>query len=699
MKKVFYVLGTIVVAALTFTACNREELDTPEQSGFTHTVKINATYGIDTKTAIVEGADQASFVWSADDAGRFTVKENDMTGTNVQLALTNENATGVLSATFASEEADSYVYSAYLVGSGNTTASGSPKIPASQTPTESSYDPDADILVAKSLTFNAPQTELNMQFARPVVINKMTLKGLTAGETVSTVVISGGETQIVGYYNISSGKWSGQGTDITLDVNRTVPTSGELVLYFVTMPAERVTLTVTATTSENIYSKTFTKTINFVENQVTVFGVNNLTKTQKKDYSGTYVLTNSDGTKMAKKWEGGNNIPAADVALEEGVIYYNPDVVTLSEAQITITRITDPESDYYNMYTMVQNGMYLYAASSESNFLKGEEDADVNAYWEVSEADGEWSIVASKSKNRNNLRNNGNIFSCYTSGQNPVALYDVKNVKTTPVISGLDKVALESDAVDVWTELNANIAFNNDVKTVTASAYTDETCTTSCSWLSANVDGTVVYKVTANETGAERTAYIKIIATNEDGRSVSKIVEVTQNFAGAVTVYYQKVNSLTAGKTYLLVADGYAMGHPTSSATIAGTKVTISDNKIQQTTSTQNLEFIIDKCTVENFTSYYTLGFDNSGTTNYVYATSASATKFNKTNSPVYNGNGTGCWEFTSADGFAGGTFLISNVAYSSSNRAILQNSGTFGFYASSNKAYYAVDLYELLDN
>lgn len=698
MKKVFYVLGTIVVAALTFTACNREELDTPEQSGFTHTVKINATYGIDTKTAIVEGADQASFVWSADDAGRFTVKENDVTGTNVQLALTNENATGVLSATFASEEADSYVYSAYLVAPNNKTSGGSPKIPASQTPTESSYDPDADILVAKSLTFDTQQTELNMQFARPVVINKMTLKGLTAGETVSTVAISGGETKIIGYYSISTGIWEGQGTDITVDVNRTVPTSGELVVYFVTMPAEGVTLTVTATTSESIYTKTFTKTINFVENQVTVFGVSNMNKTQKKDYSGTYVLTNVAGTKMANKWDG-NNIPAVDVTSEEGVIYYDPDVVTLTEAQITISRITDSESEYYNMYTIVQNGKYLYAASSDNNYLKGEDEPDENAYWEISERNGEWSIVASKSKNRNNLRNNGSIFSCYASGQNPVALYDVKNVKTTPVISGLDKVALESDAVDVWTELNANIAFNNDVTTVTASAYDDEACTISCSWLTTDIDGTVVYMVTANETGAERTAYIKIIATNEDGRSVSKIVEVTQNFAGAVTVYYQKVNSLTAGKTYLLVADGYAMGHPTSSATIAGTKVTISDNKIQQTTSTQNLEFIIDKCTVENFTSYYTLGFDNSGTTNYVYATSASATKFNKTNSPVYNGNGTGCWEFKSADGFAGGTFLISNVAYSSSNRAILQNSGTFGFYASSNKAYYAVDLYELLDN
>ena len=682
MKKVFYVLGTIVVAALTFTACNREELDTPEQSGFTHTVKINATYGIDTKTAIVEGADQASFVWSADDAGRFTVKENDVTGTNVQLALTNENATGVLSATFASEEADSYVYSAYLVAPNNKTSGGSPKIPASQTPTESSYDPDADILVAKSLTFDTQQTELNMQFARPVVINKMTLKGLTAGETVSTVAISGGETKIIGYYSISTGIWEGQGTDITVDVNRTVPTSGELVVYFVTMPAEGVTLTVTATTSESIYTKTFTKTINFVENQVTVFGVSNMNKTQKKDYSGTYVLTNVAGTKMANKWDG-NNIPAVDVTSEEGVIYYDPDVVTLTEAQITISRITDSESEYYNMYTIVQNGKYLYAASSDNNYLKGEDEPDENAYWEISERNGEWSIVASKSKNRNNLRNNGSIFSCYASGQNPVALYDVKNVKTTPVISGLDKVALESDAVDVWTELNANIAFNNDVTTVTANAYSDETCTTSCSWLSADVDGTVVYKVAANNTGSERTAYIEIIATNSDGRSVSKIVEVIQRFAGAEVVTYSLFSGDLTEGDYIIYYSGKAMKNTIASNRFEYVEVTPVDNKI--TNPDASIVWHIapngDYWTIYN-TSVEKFACGN-GTKNQ-------ATLYASEN---YNNNGQGLWTVTVDEGVY--DFVNKRNTDAGAN-ANLRNNGTYGFACYSASTGGKLSLYKL---
>lgn len=567
MKNTVKFISIIALAATAFVACSKTEVDVKD-STFTHRVSIHASQ-VETKTAINEGADAASFVWSADDASRFVVKENNVIGTEVDLALSNSNKTATLSATFATEPADEYVYSAFMAANLTGNASSSdrkPKIPATQNPTASSFDPDADILVAKSLTFNTTQDELNMQFARPVVINKMTLKGLTAGETVSSVVISGGDKKIVGYYTPDSQSWDGQGADLTVNVNRTVPSSGELVVYFVTMPVEGVTLTVTATTSENIYSKTFTKTINFVENQVTVFGVSNLTKTEKVDYSGTYVLTNANGTKMANKWNNGNNLPTINVTFEDGVIYYDPDALTLSEAQISVTRITDPESDYYNMYTLVQNGLYLYAASSSGNQLKAKEDVDVNAYWEVSKTtDGEWSIVASKSDNRNILRFNSTLFSCYgntDTGNAPVLFKVDDNVKTTPVIhSSTNKITLESDAVNTWTEFNAGIAFNNEPADITVNAYDDEACTVSCTWLSVDLDGTVVYKVTANNTDAERTAYVKVIATNKEGKSASMVLEVRQNYAGAVLETWtliDKIENLTEGDYIMCaVVNGY----------------------------------------------------------------------------------------------------------------------------------------------
>lgn len=176
---------------------------------------------------------------------------------------------------------------------------------------------------------------------------------------------------------------------------------------------------------------------------------------------------------------------------------------------------------------------------------------------------------------------------------------------------------------------------------------------------------------------------------------VSEVGDIT--VSGAVDKYYKKVTSIIAGGTYLIVAGNYAMAHPTGSATITGTSVTIAEEGILQNTETQELEFVIDKCTVEGFTDNYTIAFSVDDKTSYVYAVADNSTKFNKTDNPVYKNKGTGVWTFTSTNDYAGGGFLVENVEYSSSNRAILQNgSGTFGFYAKTNTKYYAIDLYKL---
>lgn len=694
MKKILRVFSLIAVTAI-IASCADNKIEAPVKE-FTHTVLIHAGQP-STRTLINEGISEATFKWSTDDDSRFYLTETGKAGTGIAIASTDEYATVALSATFTQESAPAeYTYAGFL--SKNRTGTPYPKIPTAQTSTATSYDPNADILIAKPVTFGSAQDELSLQFARPVVINKMTLKGLDEGETISSILVSA-DKDITGYYNTSTNAWSGQSSEITISTSQTVPASGQVTVYFVTMPVDDATLTVTVTTGNYIYSKTFTSTINFVQDQVTRFGVASLSRVSKADYSGTYVLTNAAGTKMAGAWAGGNSIPEVNVTLDGETIYYDPDAVTIADAQIVITKITDSESAYYGMYTIEQNGKYLYAASSSNNHLKGEDVADVNAYWEISETDGNWSIVASKSSYRNVMQHNsGNkIFSCYASAsQTAIALKS--NFAPTPVISASASIELTSAAVSSATSTGAT--FNSNTATVTANAYSDAECTAAAIWLSVSTSGSgastiVNYTATANTTGAARTEYIKITASN-GSRNVSKVITVTQS-AGAA-VYYNKVASVTAGRTYLIVANGKAMAHPTGSSTITGTAVTISDNKITQTASTQALEFVIDNCTEDGFTSYYTMGWDVSGTMNYIYAVASNGTKFNKTTSPVYNGKGTGCWTFSSTSGYAGGSILISNVEYSSSNRVILLNGSTFGFYANSNTSYYAIDLYELDD-
>jgi len=70
---------------------------------------------------------------------------------------------------------------------------------------------------------------------------------------------------------------------------------------------------------------------------------------------------------------------------------------------------------------------YLYAAATGSNYLKTKTAKDVHGAFTIEINNGTTNIQAKSSSNRNIIRyNNGNnpkIFSCYSSGQQPICLY------------------------------------------------------------------------------------------------------------------------------------------------------------------------------------------------------------------------------------------------------------------------------------
>lgn len=298
MKKTIKLFGLFVVAAMTVIGCAKE-VDAPEeatnetpteQSTFTHTVTITAGAPT-TKTVINEGETSASFKWSSDDATRFHVWENDVKGTAVTLTSEDEYETMKLTATFASVSAASYEYTAYLAKNEyDDDGDKYPQVPSEQTCTATSYDPNADILVAQPVTsVGSTLDEIEMKFGRPCVINKMTLKGLTVGETVSSVEIYA-DKPLTGYYDIDNTSWTGESRKITLTTSQVVPANGEVSVYFVTIPVSSAKLTVTAVTNAHVYNKTFGKTINFVLDQVTKFGVSSLSQYTKRDVL-THALT------------------------------------------------------------------------------------------------------------------------------------------------------------------------------------------------------------------------------------------------------------------------------------------------------------------------------------------------------------------------------------------------------------------------
>lgn len=92
--------------------------------------------------------------------------------------------------TFPANENTPLVYNAVYpasawVTSSNTDITNMKVItPTVQQPTATSFDSNADLLIAKSISLKSQPTELQMSFGRAVAIGKMTVKNLASAESV-----------------------------------------------------------------------------------------------------------------------------------------------------------------------------------------------------------------------------------------------------------------------------------------------------------------------------------------------------------------------------------------------------------------------------------------------------------------------------------------------------------------------------------
>ena len=81
---------------------------------------------------------------------------------------------------------------------------------------------------------------------------------------------------------------------------------------------------------------------------------------------------------------------------------------------------------YKDLFALKTTDGYLYAAGSNDNYLRSQNIVNVDACWDITIAEGEASIVAKGSGNRNVMRYNktSDLFSCYASAtQKPITIY------------------------------------------------------------------------------------------------------------------------------------------------------------------------------------------------------------------------------------------------------------------------------------
>lgn len=197
MKHFFKSLMAVAVAAMGITACH-SEFDEPA-GGAVNDSRVYVSFVAEaptTRTTVDTSSDDAP-VFSWDENESFVVLEQtDAMAVASNVAYERIDGKANITAAFATnvgKEAYNYVtvYPAGAYVTAESINAATLALPANQTMTEASYDPNADLLVSKVVTATAQPTEAQqVQFTRVAAVVKMTLKNFNveAGDEVERVV-------------------------------------------------------------------------------------------------------------------------------------------------------------------------------------------------------------------------------------------------------------------------------------------------------------------------------------------------------------------------------------------------------------------------------------------------------------------------------------------------------------------------------
>lgn len=241
--------------AALIVSCNKpEKITMPE----TDTVEMTIIAGSD-ETKTVLGADGA-VTWSTT-GEKLAVIEQSYVGETPSVAkatskdgvTSDEGATMSFGVELKAKEADSFNYyalypnSAYVSSSNTDVEKFKVALTSTQTPTATSFGPEADILVSKAVIGEAAQpTELKLQFARVIAVGKMTIKDLNTTENVKKVTFTAAGKPVTGrsYIDLTTAAgvtygYSGQGVDnVVLDYSGKTIAANGMTAYFTCWPFE-----------------------------------------------------------------------------------------------------------------------------------------------------------------------------------------------------------------------------------------------------------------------------------------------------------------------------------------------------------------------------------------------------------------------------------------------------------------------------
>lgn len=556
MKKIITNVMFVAVAAMAFSACQKTEMVEPETSQEVMLTFASEKPAFDEETKTEWTGE--TIRWSAGDkiaiaytvAGKWQNELGDASGDaklykSDALEAATETAKFNVSAYFKGTTGGTHVFYGVYPAPSSTSFADAPDatltVPSIQTPGAASFDGSADLMTGVSVgEFTSLPTEgetISMKWTRLVAHANITLKalnGVTAGETVSSIMLTAQEgANLVGSQKVditANTVVNNNNESNVLELNGgnlSIDASGNIEFWACVLPETLTSLAVVVETNKATYTREITgisKTFKQNARNTLTIKMNEATRVAKgtSDYSGEWLITGVKDEQVyaASAYVSGNNLKSVAISIENGQIL---EVDGIANCMMTLTKVAD--GDYAGMYTITDvNGKYLYAASSSGNQLKGATEVSVNAYWTVElQENGTYSIVASKSSNRNVMQFNGSdadniLFNCYSSAsQSPVTLYPYSMVKadTTPRIT-VEETEYKVSADDETLEFSYTTRNIDGTPTVSVAEGATMTNVKAAVKAAAEAGGTVTVTFDANAEEKEKTATVVLSYKDAD---------------------------------------------------------------------------------------------------------------------------------------------------------------------------------------
>lgn len=549
MKTFFKSILAVAVCASLFAACSKDDTVSDPSNGRKVTMTVSASSELESASGSRTTYDPLTGKVSWNATGEFlqvletaasttvfaTSQEGVISGNIAKFAVTfpaNENTPLVYNAV--------YPASAWVTSSNTDITNMKVITPTVQQPTATSFDSNADLLIAKSISLKSQPTELQMSFGRAVAIGKMTVKNLASAESVLGVKFTAPDKKVTGrsYVDMTAGTIKEYGyinnfaDNVTLnyssEMNITANSEAGMTAYFTCFPFEVATgetFTVTVTTASKIFTKTVTvqegRALAFAAGDSSTFAVDmtGATEEENETLSGDYVITatQSETTYAMSSLAEGSRL--APVVITPSNPYKTGDETLIW----TITKSGDN-------YTISQGENYL---SWESGNSATTSTTPYELVITKNKSEGTYQIASAATPSRILAKNTQATygFGFYTGSQTKdLTLIPAEYVKLPEIT--LDPSTLTLSYNDTETHYIPVTLKNAETQDVSVAIYDGTEGTEQPDWITTGdyngSENRLEVAATENTVATPRTARIVLTATTSLGTANATLL-ITQN--------------------------------------------------------------------------------------------------------------------------------------------------------------------------